>query len=417
LPKAGQKSKIVDVPTARSQKDDVRELMKTSDKTRATMDKIKARKPAPKNDPVAAAALQASIREKRAKEAEERKRANAAQVARAAALRAPKPTVTGEGSGMRGISGVQGKDHAPQKSEILVNSSSEDEDDSEDDAAYLAHTAAAHKRGEDVSAHGKSLNVINRPVKKAKIQRSAKDMRARLIPPMDQLHQAILEWDIFHEGDEPPNGFQCLRVANSYDEPSQYMETFLPLLINEAWRSFVTDKAETTSKPFGIKVVNRMSVDKFIEVSTAMPIAENKDKFLSEGDIVLLSVASKPLEVQEDPHCLARIWRTQFKNGSLEISYRISGRAGPILPLLTPGAELYAVKITNMTTIEREYASLKSLQYYDLMQEILEARPSPMLKFGDEAVSKVMKNYHLNPGQAKAILNAKENDAFTLVQG
>ena len=70
-----------------------------------------------------------------------------------------------------------------------------------------------------------------------------------------------------------------------------------------------------------------------------------------------------------------------------------------------------------MRTIEREFASLESLQYYDLMQEILEAKPSPMLKFSPEAVEKVMTNYHLNQGQAKAILNAKENDAFTLIQG
>ncbi|CAG13998.1 unnamed protein product, partial [Tetraodon nigroviridis] len=28
-----------------------------------------------------------------------------------------------------------------------------------------------------------------------------------------------------------------------------------------------------------------------------------------------------------------------------------------------------------------------------------------------------MKNWNLNPGQAKAILNAKENDGFTLIQG
>lgn len=40
-----------------------------------------------------------------------------------------------------------------------------------------------------------------------------------------------------------------------------------------------------------------------------------------------------------------------------------------------------------------------------------------MLKFGQEAVERIMENYNLNPGQAKAILNAKENDAFTLVQG
>ncbi|KAK3364890.1 hypothetical protein B0T24DRAFT_598216 [Lasiosphaeria ovina] len=49
-----------------------------------------------------------------------------------------------------------------------------------------------------------------------------------------------------------------------------------------------------------------------------------------------------------------------------------------------------------MTTIKREYAALESLQYYELMDEVLKAEPSPMLNFGDEAVQGVMKNYTLN---------------------
>ncbi|KAK7743638.1 DEAD-box type RNA helicase [Diatrype stigma] len=410
-------------PTPSSTRDDLRNMLpaSSSEKNRSVLDQMRARKSTkqseklpPKPDPKITAANIASIKEKRAKEAEEKRKRDAEAIARAKALRAPKPMVAGEGSGLRGLSGVQGKDHAPQKSEIMVHSSSEDEDDSDEDAAYLAQTAK--KRGDDSKRIG-PMKLTRGPVKKTKIQRSAKDMRARLIPPMDVLHQAILEWDIFHKGNDPPNGVTCSKVSDTYADPREYKQTFLPLLIYEAWRSFVTAKDESTNKPFDIKVVNRMSVDKFVEVSTAMPIAQKKDNFLSEGDIVLLSTANKPLEVPDEPHCLARIWRTQFKNGTFEISYRISGRAGPILAVLMPQAELFAVKITNMITIEREYASLESLQYYDLMPEILEAKPSPMLKFSDDAVNKTMQNYHLNQGQAKAILNAKENDAFTLVQG
>ncbi|KAI1379674.1 SEN1 N terminal-domain-containing protein [Hypoxylon crocopeplum] len=397
----------------KSSKDVMRELLKTSssDKTRSTLDKMRARqseqKPPVSNIP--------SIREKRQKEADEKRKRDAEAIARAKALRAPRPLVTGEGSGLQGLSGVQGKDHAPQKSEIMVNSSSEGEEDSDGDAEFLARSAAGQK-GASKGAQAKKVNV-RLPVKKTKIQRSAKDMRARLIPPMDVLHQAILEWDIFHEGNDPPNGIRCSQVSDTYGDPREYKQTFLPLLINEAWRSFVTAKDETTSKPFGIKIVNRMNVDKFVEVSTAMPIKDSKDRFMAEGDIILFSHASNPLEVKDELHCLARIWRVQFKNGNLEVQFRLSGRAGPILSTMMPQAELYAVKITNMTTIEREYASLESLQYYDLMPEVLDAKPSPMLKFSTEAVEKVMQNYQLNPGQAKAILNAKENDAFTLVQG
>jgi senataxin len=406
----------------KSRKDDVRELLKTSssDKSRSVLEEMRARQAVPKHLPKAPPVSSIpSIREKRAREAEEKRKRDAEAIAKARALRAPKQTVAGEGSGLQGLSGVHGKEYAPaQRSEIMVNSASESEDDSDDDAEFLKRTGTGPKHNGDTQDRIQAMKLNPRgPVKKMKLQRSAKDMRARLIPPMDVLHQAILEWDIFHEGSDPPNGITCSRVAAAYNDPQQYKETFLPLLINEAWRSFVTAKDEATSKPFETKVINRMNVDKFVEVSTAMPISNNKDRFLSEGDIVLFSEAPSPLEAKDVLHCLARIWRIQFKNGNLEVQYRLSNRAGPMLSTLMPQSEFYAIKITNMITIEREYASLESLQYYDLAPEILEAKPSPMLSFKDEAVEKVMKNYHMNPGQAKAILHAKENDAFTLVQG
>ncbi|KAI0201745.1 SEN1 N terminal-domain-containing protein [Astrocystis sublimbata] len=409
-------------PAPKSSKTDLHDLLKasSSEKNRSVIEQMRTRQTAPKLLPTAPVSSIPTIREKRAKEAEERRKRDAEAIAKAKALRAPKQTVAGEGSGLQGLSGVQGKEFAPaQKSEIMVNSSSEDEDDSDDDE-FLNRTGTAPKRNDDAQNRIQSMKMNPRgPVKKMKLQRSAKDMRARLIPPMDILHQAILEWDIFHEGNDPPNGITCSRVAESYNDPSQYKQTFLPLLINEAWRSFVTAKDEATSKPFETKVINRMNVDKFIEVSTTMPKEKSKDKdtFLAEGDIVLFSLAPNPLEVKDELHCLARIWRIQFKNGSLEVQYRLSSRAGPMLSTLMPQAEFHVVKITNMTTIEREYASLESLQYYDLAPEILEAKPSPMLSFSADAVEKAMKNYHLNQGQAKAILHAKENDAFTLVQG
>ncbi|KAM0812914.1 putative SEN1 N terminal-domain-containing protein [Seiridium cardinale] len=407
----------------KTNKEDIRELTSTIDKNRGILDQFRARqnsKPIAKPAAAKPATLRldaASIREARLKEKEAKKKRDAEIVARAKALRAPRPLVPGEGSGLQGLAGVQGKDHAP-RSEMMVDSSSDEGDDSEDDAAFRAQTQAGKQRAEDASRRIMQLKPQRGPVKKMKIQRSAKDMRARLTPPMDVLHQALLEWDIFHEGNDPPNGVKCARVSTSYGDPHQYKNTFLPLLVYEAWRSFVTDKNETTSKPFGIKVATRMNVDNFIDVTTTMPFKPNsKDEFLSEGDIVLLSVSPQPLQGREEPHCLSRISRVQIKQGAREVSYRISARAGPIIQLLSPKAEIYAVKITNMRTIEREFASLESLQYYDLMQEILEAKPSPMLTFGTEAVDKVMANYHLNQGQAKAILNARANDAFTLIQG
>ncbi|KAK3363521.1 SEN1 N terminal-domain-containing protein [Lasiosphaeria hispida] len=373
-----------------------------------------------KPSPQSILANQLSIKERRAKEKADKAKRDAEAIARAKALRAPAKTVAGEGSGLQGIAGVRGKDHAPAlKDEIMVGSSSEDEDDSDDDEIIKRRAGAGVKNMSEAEARRQQIlaEKMRGPVKKVKLQRSAKDMRARLIPPMDILHQAILEWDIFHNGNDPPNGFKCAEVSDSYRDPSSYKQTFFPLLINEAWRSFVTSKDETTSKPFGIKVTSRMTVDKFMEVTASVPSPIRQDRGLSEGDIVILSKGEDPLNQPGEIHCLARIWKTTFKGGMVEIVYRLSAKGNGILSVLLPGSEFTVVKITSMTTIEREYAALESLQYYDLMDEVLKAEPSPMLTFGNEAIDGVMKNYQLNTGQAKAILNAKENDGFTLVQG
>lgn len=407
----------------RTNRDDVLDLTKSIEKNKSVLEMMKARAatqtsqpslPAkPQRDEGKILAERTSIKEARQKAKAEKAKRDAEAIAKARALR--QKTVPGEGSGLRGITGVLGKDHSlPQKDEMMVGSSSEDEESEDDDAVLMSRA----KAGQKPVSKGQGLPVAPKgPVKKVKVQRTAKDMRARLIPPMHVLHQAILEWDIFHEGNDPPNGYACSNVADTYVGPHDYKQTFFPLLVSEAWRSFVTSKDEATSKPYGIKVLTRMSVDNFMEVTTSMPVALNKDRGLSEGDIVIISKAQDPRTDSEQPHCLARIFKTTYKRDNLEVVYRVSARSRQILPVLLPSAEFFAVKITNMITIEREYAALESLQYYDLMDEVLKAQPSPMLKFGDQAVRDVMNNYNLNTGQAKAILNAKENDGFTLVQG
>ena len=379
---------------------------------------VKPKLPPTKLDQKAILANQVSLKEARAREKAEKARRDAEAIAKAKALRAPPKTVPGEGSGLQGIAGVRGKDHAPVvKDEMMVGSSSEEEDESDDERIALKAKAKNKNLSDADRRRLLALAAQRGPVKKVKLQRSAKDMRARLIPPMDVLHQAILEWDIFHEGNDPPNGYRCEGVSNSYTNPHSYKQTFFPLLINEAWRSFVTAKDEATSRPFGIKVLSRMTVDKFMEITASVPAPVSKDRGLSEGDIVIISKGEDPLNQPTELHCLSRIWKTTYKKDTVEVVYRLNARGSQILQALLPGSQFHVVKITNMTTIEREYAALESLQYYDLMDEVLKAQPSPMLGFGDEAVDGVMQNYQLNRGQARAILNAKENDGFTLVQG
>ncbi|KAL2757855.1 hypothetical protein ACRALDRAFT_2025559 [Sodiomyces alcalophilus JCM 7366] len=405
----------------RSNKDDVLELSSSLDKKRSILDQITSRQTPTtsklkslvptlraKPDP----GLAALIESRKASKAEKAKR-DAAAIAKAKALR---------GTEIKGLGGVVGKDHAPQKSAIMVDSDEDDEDDDSDDGdvqALIAKNEQGQKAVDEATRRRERalLEKTRGPVKKTRIIRSAKDMRARLIPPMDQLHQAILEWDIFYEGNDPPNLQSCKRVADTYMNPDQYRQTFWNLLISEAWRSFVTSKDEATSKSYGIRIASRMTVDRFLEVTASMPAAENKERGLSEGDIILFSKSASPLNDPGEPHALARIWKTAYKRDSLEVTYRLNSKSNPLQGSLHINSDLYGLKITNMTTIEREYAALESLKYYDLMDEILKAEPSPILKYSDDAIRLLMNTYQLNPAQATAILGARDNDGFTCVQG
>ncbi|KKF96084.1 Helicase SEN1 [Ceratocystis platani] len=420
--------------TGRTNADDVADLSSTLESSKSTLDAMAAKeaKLKSKSTSVAMQSIQA-IRAKAAEQSAVVQAKHAEKVkAKQSALKEARQRERDEMARKRAefiardraARGIVIKEK--EKSEIMVDSSDEEEDDDDDDDGEASSLIRSSKAGMDALNEAERrrekalMGKIRGPVKKIKIQRTAKDNRARLTPPMDTLHSEILSWDIFHDGDAPPNGLELMHVATTFAQPVLYKNTFLPLLIYEAWRSFATDKNECTAKAFGIKIITRMTVDRFLEITTTMPATnrgENRERVVSEGDIVLISNDEDPLNNAAAAHCLARIWRVTFKKGVLEVTWRLNQRENPLARDLTPGAMLNAVRITNMTTIEREYAALEALQYYDLMDEVLKGEPSPILNYSDEQIRRYMDNWKLNAGQAKAVLGAKDNDGFTLIQG
>lgn len=400
----------------RTNKDDVLELSSTIDRQRDTLNKIGLRQeksrvktptlslkptvPKPQlagPDPARAKALI----ESRKKEKQDRLKRDSEAIAKARAAR---------------------EAAAAARSEIMVESSEEEDEESDDGgglAAFLDQQKAGQQLNDD--AERRQALALRKthlgPIKKRKQNLNEKDMRARISPNMGPLHHAVLEWDIFHEGTDPPNVGSVNKVSNTYSDEAAYRNTFHPLLLHEAWRSFVTDMGECTNKPFGMKVATRMTVDGFLQVTSIMPVSENKDRPAGEGDIVIVSKSEDPRRDRDAPHCLARIHKVRFKRGSFEIEYRVSPKSRDIAQELMPGKTLHVVKITNMVTVEREYATLLGLQHYDLLEEILHAKPSPILNYSDQAVKECMNVYQLNPAQSKAVLGARDNDGFTLIQG
>lgn len=358
-------------------------------------------------------AQQDEFRRKRQLEKQKREQEKAAAIAKAKQARGISVQTAEAGSGLEGL-GVLGKDQAA-KGEGLMHSSDESEDsegDIDEDLFGIKKTK---------TKTGPKTNIINEvkvqmPVKKKRVVRSAKDMRARLAPDLSSLHRTILGWDYFHDGDFPPKSRPDIysKVLSTFRTPNDYQTTFEPLLTLEAWQGFVKAREENQAKPYEVRITSRASVDAFQEVGSTMTHAENKDIFVSEGDIILLSKTRNPSA--DEPTCLARVFRVKRKQQHIEVSYRVVP-ANPLSSSLNPNNAVFGTKIQSITPLEREYGALKGLQYYDLCDEIIRAKPSPLLPYNDKHTDPLIQNYNVNKAQAKAIKSAIDNDAFTLIQG
>ena len=320
-----------------------------------------------------------------------------------------------------GSLGIHGKDHAPKQIGVMVSSGSES--DSEDDVdrelfGSLTKTPKVSSAVFNIQADRLKQLKDRGPVKKSRQLRSAKDMRARLAPDLTSLHKTILGWEFFNASDFPPGSSHddYSLVTKTFRDPLDYQKVFEPLLALEGWQGFLKSREEGSAKTFEIKIANRMNVDSFLEVSTAMTLSEGKDLGISEADVVLMSKGRSPSTELQQPHCLARVFKISRKKGSIDITYRVNvGNA--LLPLMTQNATLYGVKILSLTPLEREYGALLGLKYFDLCDEILKAKPSPILQYSEKQLDAIRSKYQINPAQAKAVRSAIDNDAFTLIQG
>ena len=358
----------------------------------------------------------ASFREKREKEREAKKKRDAEEI-----LKVKKSKVAPKETSVLSSIGVVGKDHAPKGSGMMVSSDSESDSENDLDHELFGSGVKAPKVSAAVADyHATRLKQVREqgPVKKTRQVRSAKDMRARLAPDLTSLHRTILGWDFFQNGRFPQGSDRddYSLVTNTFHNPVDYQTIFEPLLILEAWQGFLKSKEEGNFRSFAIKVANRMSVDSFIEVSTTMPMGEAREISIGEADIILMSKGESPATQQNQPHCLARVFKITRKKATMEIAYRVN-TGSPLLSSMVPNATLHGIKVSSITPLEREYGALQGLKYFDLCEEIIKAKPSPLLKYTEKQLGPLVANYKLNTAQAKAIRSAVDNDAFTLIQG
>lgn len=319
----------------------------------------------------------------------------------------------GQGSGLAGI-GILGKDHSGGPSSLMVSSESESESDSDEE---LFGKVPKRPIIRDQGALRKPMPAG--PVRKIKQVRSQKDVRARLAPDLSDLHRTILSWDFFADTDLPPNSMKddYTLVTDTFRTALDYQKTFEPLLILEGWQSFRTAREDGNFRPFEVKIANSLIVDNFFEVNSQLSLAEGKDLKLGTSDVVLLSKSKMPDQSPSEPHCLARVKEITRKRGEMQIVYRVCAANNPLRPFLNDKSTVYGVQVLSLTPLEREYGALMALQYYDLCDEILKAKPSPILEYPDMELAPIKKTYNVNLAQARAVKSALDNDAFTLIQG
>lgn len=318
-----------------------------------------------------------------------------------------------QGSGLAGM-GVQGKDHSEVRSALMVSSESESEVDSDEELFGIKTEPSTTSR-----VSGLKRPIPAGPVRKVKQVRSQKDMRARLAPDLSSLHKTILGWDFFASTELPPNSAKddYTLVSSTFKTAAEYQKTFEPLLILEAWQSFRTAREDGTFKTFEFKVANSLMVDNFFEINVEMPLIQGQELGINTADVVLLSRAKRPDTSPDEHHCLARVKEVTRKKGQMQIVFRMNTASNTLRPYLGDKTTVYGVQILSLTPLEREYGALTALPYYDLCDEIVSAKPSPLLDYPDTDLRQFMNTYNVNKAQSKAIKSAIDNDAFTLIQG
>ncbi|KAF8540202.1 SEN1 N terminal-domain-containing protein [Trichophaea hybrida] len=305
-----------------------------------------------------------------------------------------------------------------QKPKTEVLESSDDDSDSDDGGNTL------FKLGSRTKTEVKDAKTVGAPRKAAPRKlpaiRRVKDTRARVAPDMSGLYKQIFQWDFFHDDAFPPglSSSNYTHVAKSFSSFGAYLKTFEPLLLLEAWQSFLKCKEE--AMPSGcleIKIATRMRSDHFVELETTIDNIPDRNRWY-EADVVLLSSSKDPLRNTGEPHCIARVHTVNRKfTGKCEVSLRCDPGPAMLQNHMRTNGTLYGIKIMNLTPLEREYASLICMQYYDLREEILTAKPSPLVEPTEAQVTKTKDLYNVNEPQAKAIIAAVSSTGFTLIQG
>ncbi|CUM67907.1 uncharacterized protein PRCAT00005618001 [Priceomyces carsonii] len=262
---------------------------------------------------------------------------------------------------------------------------------------------------------------------KATQKRKEDYMRLRLTVNLKPLYTTVLKWNYHLDGDYPEGSVGDYKVIkDSYTDSKDYIRVTEPLLLLECWQGIQSAKQTGLEEAFEILIGNRASVDGFFDVYGSVKKAELNNVKLGDSDLIVLGYFDNHPPKQEIPHllkrkstttCLAKIREIKSANADFcDITLRVFPM-GSMMAILTPRSVVFGMRVMLMVTVEREFSSLKGLEYYDLKDAILRGEPNKPKEINESDATNMMKMFEMNKSQVEAILGSYNLEGFSLIQG
>jgi len=252
-----------------------------------------------------------------------------------------------------------------------------------------------------------------------------------------RLQKTVLSWDLFDlferslDDNASATGAELPEVAQTYSTVEDYLATFTPLLLeecasqtlreNEGDQGVANPAVVSSAEQKGEFIFARFVVDS--EVS----------KLYVDNDLLLL-IKDNPDASWEDAdqrlHCLGQVEGSEG-TGAVRLRFYLSDKAqegnaagltrvkAMRTGILTPSSCWYMKKLSNMSTITREWVALQSVRKLPFMRDLLTAtvgeKHGQKLTIPPEMRSAMEQTY--NQSQMKAIQSGLDGSPINLVQG
>lgn len=274
--------------------------------------------------------------------------------------------------------------------------------------------------------------VLNSYKPKKPTQKSEEElMRLRLNVNLKPLYSTILKWNYNSDSAYPSADKEMYKeVKEDYYDWKDYVKVMEPLLMLECWQGIQSAKQTGLDVPFELLIGSRTSCDGFFDVYASLKKSTAQERKLSDSDLIVLGVFEsnqneksnlelimRHLKDKNSMTCLAKVREIKSANSEYcDVVLRVYPQ-GAMMGVLTPQAVVYGIRVMQMVTVEREYSSLKGLQYYDLFEEFVKSKPTEPIKLSNDEASKMQKLFDVNKSQAQAIMGTYRNEGFSLIQG